>query len=168
MSKEIVIFLVAIFFLYTFVILFGAPYLPTMKKRITDIKTLSKLKSGQTLIELGSGDGRVLLELAKQGIYGVGYELNPILVAYSKIKLLPYRKHTKIIWGNYWQEKLPEADVIYVFLLQKYMQKLNKKLIQNYPKGVKLVSFAFQIEGRKHQAELNGMYLYKYNKILKK
>ncbi len=152
--------------MYTFVILFGAPYLPTIKKRIVDIITISNLKKGQTIIELGSGDGRVLLEMAKRGIYCTGYELNPILVIYSKIKLWPYRKYVKVIWGNYWQAKLPETDVVFVFLLQKYMDKLNKKLIQCYPQGVKLVSFAFKIDSRVENKELNGMFLYKFNKEL--
>jgi len=42
------------------------------------------LKSGQTLIELGSGDGRVLKEAAAKGVRAIGYEINPVLVIYSK------------------------------------------------------------------------------------
>lgn len=156
------------FFLFVFVILFGAPFLPTLKERIVDVIEISNLKPGQTLLELGSGDGRILLEVAKKGIYGIGYELNPILVVYSKIKLWKYRKFVKIKWRNYWLVRLPKADVVFVFLLQKYMEKLSNKITQEYPHGVKLVSFAFKIDSKKPSAELNGIYLYKYNKRLKK
>lgn len=158
----------ALFIMFTFVVLVGAPFLPTLNKRVTDIFLLVDLKPGQTLLELGSGDGRVLEAAAKRGIKSIGYELNPLLVLYSKIKLWRYRKLVKVNWGNYWNAKLPKADAIFVFLLQPYMQKLDKKIIQDFPEGVKLVSFAFIIDKKKPSKELNGMYLYNYPNRLKK
>lgn len=157
-----------LFIAFTFVIAFGAPYLPTLKDRVPDIIELANLNRGQTLIELGSGDGRVLLAFAKLGIKSVGYELNPLLVIYSKIRTFRYRKDIQIVWGNYWVKSWPKADAIFVFLLQPYMQKLDKHIIQKYPKGIKLVSFAFTVPDRVIDSQKNGMYLYIYNKQLKK
>lgn len=157
-----------LFIAFTFVVAFGAPYLPTLRIRVPEALDLANLKPGQTLIELGSGDGRVLEAAAKRGIKSIGYELNPLLVVYSKLRLLKYRKTTKVIWGNYWQKKWPKADAIFVFLLQPYMEKLNTKIEQNYPDGIKLVSFAFTIPNKKPQKEQNGLYLYRYNRQLKK
>jgi hypothetical protein len=159
----------AVFFIaFTFVVAFGAPFLPTLKARVPEAIALCGLKPGQTLIELGSGDGRVLIAAAKEGIDAVGYELNPLLVFYSKLATFRYRKKITIIWGNYWKKSWPQADAIFVFLLQPYMQKLDTKIIQNYPKGIKLVSFAFTIPDRKPTKENGGLYLYTYNKQLKK
>lgn len=154
----------AVFIAFTFVVAFGAPFLPILKDRVPDAVKLANLKPGQTLLELGSGDGRMLIAAAKEGVNSVGYELNPLLVIYSKIRTLRYRKQIKIIWGNYWHKQWPKADVIFVFLLQPYMQKLDTKIMQNYPKGTKLVSFAFTIPGKKPSKEINGMYLYNYLK----
>jgi len=95
--------------LFCFVILFGAPFLPTLKKQINPIFDLLDLTEGQTLIELGSGDGRILYEAGKRGLYAVGYELNPILVLYSIIKTWKYRSKVRIIWGNYWQKEWPSG-----------------------------------------------------------
>lgn len=159
---------VVLFVAFTFVVAFGAPFLPTLKARVPDAIKLADLKPGQTLLELGSGDGRVLIAAAQQGINAVGYELNPLLVVYSKLLTLKYRKKVKIIWGNYWAKQWPEADAIFVFLLQPYMQKLDTKIIQNYPKGIKLISFAFTIPAKKPTKEKEGMYLYTYAKQLKK
>lgn len=157
-----------LFVLFTFVVLFGAPFLPTLKKRVPDALELIDLKRGQTLIELGSGDGRILQAAADRGIYAVGYELNPLLVLYSKILTFKDRKYVKIIWGDYWRKQLPPADGIFVFLLQPYMQKLDTKVNQNYPDGIKLVSFAFTVPSKKPTKEINGLYLYRYGKKLKK
>lgn len=152
-----------IFVAFTFVVIFGAPFLPTLKKRVPEALELIGLKKGQTLLELGSGDGRVLVEAAKLGINSVGFELNPLLVVYSKMASFRYRKHVKIIWGNYWNKEWPKADGIFVFLLQPYMDKLDKK-ISNQKKSIKLVSFAFKIPGKKIVKEKNGLYLYQYRR----
>lgn len=114
------------------VVFVGAPYLPTLKPGVEEAIRLTGLKRGQTLLELGSGDGRVLLAAAKQGIHATGYELNPILVVWSKLITWRYRRLVVVKWGNYWLAKWPETDAIYVFLLQKYMKKLDNKIVQTY------------------------------------
>ena len=153
-------------FIFGFVILFGAPYLPTLKKQVDTIFELLSLKTGQTMIELGSGDGRVLVEAGKRGIKAIGYELNPILYLYSKFKTRKYND-VKVIWGNYWVKDWPETDAIFVFLLDRFMVKLNKKVIHKYSNPINLVSYAFKIPGRKINRSKNGMFLYKYNHRLK-
>lgn len=147
--------------LFGFVVLFGAPYLPTLKKQTDDALDLLDLKPGQTLLELGCGDGRVIKAAAKRGLVVTGYELNPILVVIARINNLGQGKNAKIIWGNYWQKDWPEADGIFVFLLDKYMKKLDKRIIQQ-KEPVKLVSFSFKIPGRKIDAQRSGLFLYKY------
>ncbi len=169
-TYDVVLWICGIVFItFTFVIAFGAPFLPTLKARVPEALDLSGLKAGDTLIELGSGDGRILRAAAERGINAIGYELNPLLVVYSKIVNIKYRNKVKIIWGDYWRKQWPEAQGIFVFLLQPYMQKLDTKITQNYPKGIALVSFAFTIPNRKPNKESNGLYLYRYpRKQLKK
>jgi hypothetical protein len=151
--------------LFGFVVAFGAPYLPTLKKQSQDALDLLALKPGQTLLELGCGDGRVARAAAARGIKVVGYELNPILVIIAKINTLKYRRLVKIHWGNFWRASWPEADGIFVFLLDKYMKKLDKKIVQKRQaqgKPILLLSFTFQVPGRKPTAKNGGLLLYKY------
>ena len=153
---------IACILLFGFTVFFGAPFLPTLTNRMSDALELLDLKSGDSLLELGSGDGRLLREAAKLGIHSIGYELNPLLVAYSRIKLWRYRHLISVKCANYWTQKLPEADGIYVFLLNPYMEKLDKKIIAEAKKPVRVVSFAFKIPGKKSTKEINGMRLYLY------
>lgn len=150
------------FVAFTFVIIYGAPFLPTLKPKVAIAIDLIDLKPGQTLLELGSGDGRVLKAAAQKGWHGVGFELNPFLVLYSKVLTFRYRKQIKIVWGNYWKRPWPKADGIFVFLLQPYMEKLNQKVTKDCPKGTKLVSFAFTIDSKKPAKTVDGVYLYRY------
>lgn len=155
------IFLVLV--LFAFVVLFGAPYLPTLSKQTETALDLLQLKPGQTLLELGCGDGRVLVAAAERGLCVVGYELNPILALTSWVRTIKYRDKVKIVWGNYWTKSWPEADGIFVFLLDKYMIKLDKKITQNYSnKKIKLVSFAFEIPNKTAAKSSNGLFLYQY------
>lgn len=153
----------AVVLFFGLVVFFGAPYLPTKKQTIEDAFKLADLQAGQTLLELGSGDGRVLLAAAKRGVHAVGYELNPILVVWSWLITLRYRRLVKVRWGNYWLANWPATDVVYVFLLQKYMKKLDNKIVQTYAgKKVKLVSLAFTIPGKKPAKKTSELYLYTY------
>lgn len=144
------------------VLLFGAPYLPTMNRQVSAALELADLKTGQTLLELGCGDGKVVLAAARKGYRVVGYELNPLLVLVTWLRTRRYAKNVRIIWGDFWRADWPAAEAIFVFLLPKYMKKLDTKIIQYKHKPVKLVSFAFEVPGKKSISKKQGIFLYKY------
>lgn len=137
----------------------GAPYLPTMERQATAALDMLALKPGQTLLELGSGDGKVLLLAARQGLQVVGIELNPFLVAVSWLRTRRYRRQVRIIWGDFWRVEWPPYDGAFTFLLDRFMRRLDKRMQGS---GKPLVSFAFQIPGRKASKVRDGIYLYKY------
>lgn len=144
------------------VLLVGAPYLPTLMPQVKTALQLAGLKPGQTMLELGCGDGKVALAAARQGIKVVGYELNPLLALVAWIRTRRYRKQVRIIWGDLWHTNWPEAEAIFTFLLPKYMKKLDTKVMQYKHKPVKLVSCAFIIPERQPDQVKNGVFLYVY------
>lgn len=148
--------------LFGFVLLFGAPYLPILRPQLVAALDLIDLKPGDHLLELGCGDGRVLVAAAERGLRVTGYELNPLLALIAWLRTRRYGKQVKVVCGNFWRGKLPEAQGIFVFLLPKYMSKLDKKITQEFSNPVKLVSFAFKIEGKPITTERTGVFLYKY------
>ena len=149
--------------LFGFVILFGAPYLPTLKRQQETALDLLDLEPGQTLVELGSGDGRMLRAAAKRGVNAIGFELNPVLVLVSRVVTWRYRHLISVKTRNYWKEMLPPCEGVYVFLLDRYMKKLDKKITQEKHNSLRLVSYAFKIPGKKPVTEKKGMYLYDYS-----
>lgn len=147
---------------FGFVVAFGAPYLPTFKKQVETALDLADLKPGETLLELGCGDGRVLVAAAHRGWRAVGYELNPILALLAWFRTRRYRGKVRIIWANFWCSNWPPADAIFTFLLPRYMEKLNKKVAQYPYQPVKLVSFAFKVPDRQIARTKDNVYLYSY------
>ncbi len=167
----------ALVIVFGFVVMFGAPYLPTLNREVEDALDLLDLQPGQTLLELGSGDGKVLLAAAKRGIHSVGYELNPLLVLWTKIRCWRYRSLVRVYAKNFWTAEWPHYDGAYVFLLQKYMKKLDKKIIQSLDsdgaasgnqsaqgsghRSVKVVVFAHKLTDRTPRKTIRGLSLYR-------
>ncbi len=156
----------AIVLCFGFVVLFGPPYLPTLGPQARKAMDMINLQPGETLLELGCGDGKVLKLAAEDGLNAVGFELNPILVLVARLRTWSYRKQVKVVWGNFWRnEKWPDADGIFVFMLQKQMQKLDNKIIEWHKgknKPVRLVSFAFTIPGKEPIEATSTVFLYEY------
>ena len=147
---------------FSFVLIFGPPYLPTLNKQVETALDMAELSAGETLLELGCGDGKVLLAAAKRGYKGVGYELNPILVIVCWLRTRRYRQLVTVRWGNFLTQGWPPTDAIFVFGLQRIMPEVDKKIMQFKHKPVKLVSFAFVIAGKEPVRHRDGVYLYKY------
>jgi SAM-dependent methyltransferase len=164
----ILIVIFTVVFLFSFVILFGAPYLPTMRTQQKVALDLLGLKTGQIFYDLGCGDGRVLRAAAKSGLKATGYELNPILCAAAWLNTLRYHKNVKIICGNFWSAEIKNADGIFVFLIKNKMAKLDKMIQGQCKKPIKLVSYAFQIPDKKEDAKKAGVYLYSYRPLARK
>lgn len=147
---------------YGVVILFGAPYLPTRAQdRRAAIKLLN-LKRGDLLIDLGSGDGGLLVEAGKQGLRAIGYEINPFLLVISWFRILRFDGRVRVRWGNFWRADISQADGIFVFLLDRFMRKLDAKISAEAKPHVKLVSHAFKIPGRRPAAKKGALLLYEY------
>jgi len=147
---------------YGFVLLFGAPYFPSLKPHIKAALDLLDLKDGQVVYDLGCGDGRFLKAAAKRGFKTIGYELNPFMFAYSWITTRRYGRRVKVRWGNFWKADISKADAVFVFLLDKYMPQLDAKLQAEGKKGLKLASHTFKIPGKKITKQTYGVFLYKY------
>lgn len=142
------------------VLLRGAPYLPTLKPQAQAALELLDLREGQTLLELGSGDGTVLIAAAQAGLNVVGIELNPLLVAVSWVRTRRYRRQVRIIWGDFWTVHWPVCDGVFAFLLDRFMPKLDARMRQVQKP---LASFAFEVPGRKADAQRAGVFLYRYD-----
>lgn len=141
----------------------GAPYVPLLGGQVKPMLNALELKHGQTLIDLGCGDGRLLKAAAKQGVRGIGYEINPIVWLVAKINCFKYRRLIDIRLANYWQVDLPPADAIFVFLIGRYMSKLDGYLNVQLKQPTRVVSYVFEIPGRKAAKTGSNFFVYEYS-----
>lgn len=143
------------------VAMFGAPYLPTMRRQRETALGLLGLKPDQVFYDLGCGDGRLLRDAAKRGVRAIGYELNPFLALVAWLSTRRYGSLAKVKCANFWRADISDADGVYVFLITPYMPKLNSFMqTQNFTHPVRLASYGFQIPGRKPAKKSDGVFLY--------
>lgn len=110
-----------------------APYVPTKMDQIRRILKLAGVKRGKKFYELGSGDGRVVFEAAKLGAISYGIEQSWLRVLYSRYKAWSLALHLEGVnvnfyHGDIFKRTYPDADIIYIYLLHKGVNKLEKKL----------------------------------------
>ena len=130
-------------------IVFGAPFVPSPSEKVKRMMKLANPKSGEILYDLGSGDGKILIEAVKQyKVRAIGVEINPVLVWLSsrKIKKLGLEDKIKIYQENFFKKNLSDADIILTYLWQPTMGHLEKKLLSELKPGTRLVSLAFTFD----------------------
>ena len=121
MLLAIVIVLTVLFGAIAFI---GAPYVPSLRREVREsFNSLYPIKSGDVVVDLGSGDGAVLKVAIENGARGVGYELNPLLAAVSKLRL---RNAASIHVANMWTARLPDdTTLVYAFTVTRDTKKLS-------------------------------------------
>lgn len=148
----VVVLVIFYFYILYFGLFFAGPFIPVSKKDIKHLTKVFNFKEKDIVYELGSGDGRVLIYLAKKyKLNSVGIEINFLLYIWSKlkIKLLRLDKYIKIKRKNFFQENLKQADVVICYLMPKTMERLKEKFKQELKPKTKIISFSFPIPGWK-------------------
>ncbi len=166
-----VILLTLVFILIAFLnllfplIFWGAIYVPSKKEKINKIIEFAEVKPGEKAVDLGSGDGRLVIALAKAGAEAYGYEVNPILVRKSKINIRRAGLENKafINWGSFWQADLSEFDIIIIYGMKHVMGRLEKKLRKELKKDARIVSNTFKFPTWSPKKKDNNIYLYENN-----
>lgn len=143
-------------------VFFGAPFIPTDRERVASMLSLTGLKPGERLYDLGSGDGRIVIAAAQAGAHAEGWEISPYLWLYStwKIRRLGLANRAKIHLGSYWEQPFRDADVITLFLYTSQMERMQKKLQHELRQGSRVISFAFTFPEWQPVSETKGLYLY--------
>ncbi len=127
-----------------------APYYPTPKLVVERMLKLGELKPGETMFDLGSGDGRVVIMAAKKfGAHAVGVEIDKDLVEASRrrVKKLGLEDKVKIIHGDILKQDYSSADLVTVYLLPTSNDKVRPLLEKQLKKGARVVCHDFDITG---------------------
>lgn len=153
---------------FGFVAFFGAPYVPTRKKQVDQaFDELYPLSKKDVLVDVGSGDGKLLRAASARGAKAIGYELNPLLVALTRA-LSKKDKNVKVYCKNFWRQTLPsEVTVVYAFLESRDIGKMEKylqKQMKNREKPLYFISYGFQLPNTQPVKQVKALFLYKFSR----
>jgi len=152
---------------FLFPLFFGAPFVPTSNLKLKDMFELAAPKPGEILYDLGSGNGKIVIEAAKNyGAKAIGIDINPLLVYFSRkrINKIKLGDKAKIYYGNFFKKNISDADIVITYLLQWTNNKLEKKLLSELKPGARIVSLAFTFKNIPLVKFKNGLRLYQIPK----
>lgn len=121
------------------------PYAPIARTRVKQVIDLLELKPGQKFYELGCGDGRFVIEATRQGAAAVGFEISPWVFVRAKIFNFLAGSKGKILFKNFYNVNLADADAVFCFLVDKVMPKVENKLMAELKPGAKIISYGFRL-----------------------
>lgn len=129
-----------------------APYVPSPAPVVNLMLSLAGVSDKDTVYDLGSGDGRIVIMAAQQfGAKAVGVEIDEDLVAKTRdrIKELNLEDRIQIVQQDLMDVDLSPASVVTLYLLWTSNKKIRPNLEASLKEGTRVVSHDFRIEGWK-------------------
>ena len=157
--------LTVFFCLILYALIFGAPYAPVADNRIRTMIKLLRLKKNDKLVDLGSGDGRIVVAFAKLGVESHGYEINPVLVAFSRYRIRKAGLQEKafIHFKDFWTTDLSGFNAVTLYGIAHIMGRLEKKLKKELKPGSKIAANYFKFPDTKELKKENNVRYYRFN-----
>jgi SAM-dependent methyltransferase len=117
------------------------PYVVTPMEIVERMMRMAEVKQGDVLIDLGSGDGRIVIEAAKRGAQGLGVDLDPGLVkaATENAQKAGVAGRARFEARDIFDTDLSPASVVTMYLLPDFNAKLLPRLLKLKP-GTRIVS----------------------------
>lgn len=126
------------------------PFVTTPTELVERMLALAQTQRGDVVMDLGSGDGRIVIAAAKNyGVHAIGIELDPALVASARENAqgAGVQELTTFVHGDVLKTDLSSASVITAYLLPWLMDQLQPKFLAELAPGTRIVSHAFPMSG---------------------
>ena len=144
-----------------------APFVRTPDQIGKLLKTAG-VKKGKKFYDLGSGDGRLVLEAARMGLISFGIEQSLIRVLMSKWKAkqlknanFTAKQEVHFIHGNIFAQEYTQADYVYIYLMQQAVDRLERKLETDLKKGSIIITKAYHFKNLKPTKKTGDFWIYK-------
>ncbi len=127
----------------------GAPWVPMRRGDADRLVSLLDLKPGERFLELGCGDGRVTVAVARaSGAAATGVELSlaQFFAAWVRGKLSDVPRDS--FWlGDAFAADVSQADGVYLFLMPDTYEKIRSKLEAELKPGARVVTYVWPMPG---------------------
>ena len=129
-----------------------APYVASPVRVVDRMLEMANIKAGETLIDLGCGDGRILITAVERyKAKAIGIEISPKLVeqATTRIQREGLTDQARVVQGDLLKADLTGADIVTIYLESSLNQQLRPRLERFLKPGARVVSHDYPIPGWK-------------------
>jgi hypothetical protein len=127
----------------------GGPYVPTPKVVVDEMLSMAKVGPKDFLVDLGSGDGVIVLTAARQfNARGYGVDIDPQLVRQSNADAKRFGVDDRVAFHvqDVFKADLSKATVITLYLLPSMMVNLRSKIFLEAQPGTRVVSHDYKFD----------------------
>ena len=127
-----------------------APYVPSPQEVIDRMLEVAQARQGDTVIDLGCGDGRILITaVQKFKARAIGIEIDPKIAAQASdtILKLGLQNKARVVRADVFDADLSQADVVTLYLTTSFNEKLRPKFEKSLRPGTRVVSHDYGIRG---------------------
>ena len=125
-------------------------------ENVTRMVKMAELRDGDVVLDLGSGDGRIVLEAARShpGIRGWGVDIDRELVEKSNAAATEegYSNRVRFYHRNVFDADLKEATVIFMWLFPELMRLLRPKILAEARPGTRIITHVWDLGSWKPDA----------------
>jgi SAM-dependent methyltransferase len=123
-------------------------WVPTPRELVEKMLDMARVTSADYVMDLGSGDGRMVIAAAKRGARARGVEYDPQMVALARRAAAAegVADRASFVQGDMYEADISQATVLALFLLPDNLRRLTPKFLALKP-GSRIVSNGFPIEG---------------------
>jgi hypothetical protein len=141
----------------------GALYEPSSPDKTELMAELAGITPGTPTADLGSGDGRVVIAMARRGAEAHGYEVNPFLVlrARRNIRRAGLQDRAFIHLQSFWSADLSPYRVITVFQVGYIMGRLERKALHELGRGSRVISHHWEFPTLRPETERYDVFVYR-------
>jgi SAM-dependent methyltransferase len=128
----------------------AAPFVPTPPAVVDAMLALADVKESDTLYDLGSGDGRIIImAVEKYKATAIGIEFDEDLCKQTRRAIMNRRMEDKVrvIHGDIFQQDLRSASVVTAYLLRKSLEKLAPMFKKQLKPGTRVLTVNDEIAG---------------------
>ncbi|MFA6982111.1 MAG: hypothetical protein WC243_03765 [Patescibacteria group bacterium] len=116
----------------------------------------------RSLIDLGSGNGKILFSIASNIIYTTGYENSLFLYLFSKMSKMVRKngRYIDIKFGSLFNADLHNHDTIYIYGIPGMMQRTQTKIMKEAKEGTLVISNTFDFPNLEKLYERGNLNFY--------
>jgi SAM-dependent methyltransferase len=132
------------------------PYVPSPNPVVDGMLKLAGVSSGDTVYDLGCGDGRIVIAAAKAyGAKGVGIDINPERIEEARANAKSAKVEDKVRFeeNDLFKANIANATVVTLYLLPDVNLRLKAKLLKELKPGTRIVSHSFDMGDWKPEKE---------------
>lgn len=123
------------------------PFVPTPYETVEEMLKLADVGPGDYVIDLGSGDGRIVIAAGKKGAFGHGIDIDPKRISEARRNAEKAGVEDRVLFmeGNLFETDFSNATVVTMYLLNSVNMKLRPHMLEKLKPGTRVVSYYFNM-----------------------